>query len=103
MARPRKLSPEILEAALNGLQAQLERLDSQIADVRQLLGPDQPRHKRSAAVRRKMAAAQRRRWAALKAAPEAPKPKRRLSAAGRKAIIEATKKRWAEFRKRAAK
>jgi hypothetical protein len=123
MPRPRKLSREILEAALHGLEAQRQRLDSQIADVRQMLGtrlteptaaaPKSPRpsYKRSGAVRRKMAEAQRRRWAALREArhapataksvivPETPKRKRRLSAAGRKAIVEATKRRWAEFRK----
>jgi hypothetical protein len=48
-----------------------------------------------------MAAAQRKRWAALKSAkagPAKPAKKRRLSAAGRKAIIEATKKRWAAYK-----
>jgi hypothetical protein len=58
--------------------------------------------KRSAATRRRMAEAQRRRYAALRdgseppapAAPEAPKPKRQISAAGMKRIIAATKKRW---------
>jgi hypothetical protein len=54
-----------------------------------------------------MAAAQRKRWAALKSGKQGPakqgpaKPaakKRRLSAAGRRAIIEATKKRWAAYK-----
>src|ERR1017187_1740201 len=54
--------------------------------------------------RRKMALAQKARWAKIKGEAEpptpapAPKPKRKLSAAGRKAIIAATKKRWAAVR-----
>ncbi len=62
----------------------------------------------SASARRKIATAQKKRWAeyhktgapakATAAAKEAPAKKRKLSAAGRKRIIEATKKRWAEFR-----
>ncbi len=60
----------------------------------------------SAAGRKAIAEAQRKRWAALKdgaAAPEkAPKKaKRKLSAAGRAAIVAALKKRWAA--KKAAK
>jgi hypothetical protein len=70
--------------------------------------PTGKRKKFSAASRRKMAEAQRLRWAKLKggtqpakpAAVAAPKPKRKLSASGRTAIIAATKKMWA--RKRAA-
>jgi hypothetical protein len=56
-----------------------------------------------------MAEAQRKRWAAIKKAEEAPKSalapkKRRISAAGRRRMIAATKKRWAEYHaKKAAK
>jgi hypothetical protein len=63
----------------------------------------------SAAGRKAIAEAQRKRWAASKKAAEGPapevasKPKRKLSAAGRKAIIAATKKRWALKRAEAAK
>jgi len=64
-----------------------------------------PRHKMSAAGRRAIAAAQRKRWAAFKessATPQAPKrAKRKLSPAGRAAIVAALKKRWAA--KKAAK
>jgi hypothetical protein len=55
-----------------------------------------------------MAAAQRKRWAAVKAAKSAelakqPAPKKRkMSAAGRKRIAEATRKRWAAFRAKKA-
>ena len=66
--------------------------------------PKRKRRRISAAKRKRIAEAQRTRWAAIKqqSAPslqtvksEAPKRKRRLSAAGRKRIIEATKRRWA--------
>jgi len=57
----------------------------------------------SAAARRRIALAQKKRWAAYKAAkgtPAKPKPqKRMLSAAGRARIVAATKKRWAAYRK----
>src|SRR5205809_4453905 len=59
----------------------------------------------SAAGRRRVAAAQRKRWAELKKAQtEKAKPvkKRKLSAAGRKRIIAATKKRWAEYKAKKA-
>jgi hypothetical protein len=60
----------------------------------------------SAAGRKAIAEAQRKRWAASKkaaepsapAAPEAPKPKRRISKAGLARIIAATKERWARVR-----
>jgi hypothetical protein len=38
MPRPRELSPAIVEAALHGLEAQPQRLDSQIADGPQVPG-----------------------------------------------------------------
>jgi hypothetical protein len=62
----------------------------------------------SAAGRKAIAEAQRKRWAELKkerkpAAANAAKPKRRLSAARRRAIVEATRKRWARVRAEAAK
>jgi hypothetical protein len=61
----------------------------------------------SAAARKRIALAQKKRWAAYKAqhgaagaTKTAPKTKKRvLSAAGRARIIAATKKRWAAFRK----
>jgi hypothetical protein len=59
------------------------------------------RKKFSAASRKKMALAQKARWAKIKgksepvsATPEAPKAKRKISAEGLKRIIAATKKRW---------
>jgi hypothetical protein len=106
-----KLTKEILDAAIEGFEAQKQRIDNQIAELRAMLpgghaalaGPSEPsvpRKKRriSAAGRKAIAEAQRKRWAAKKVAPPtttAPKKKHRLSAAGRKAIAEAQKKRWA--------
>ena len=110
-----KLTPEIVIAAIAGFEAQKNHIDSQIAELRSILDGSsrepftttefaKPRKKRSAAVRRKMALAQRARFAKLKQSSEpsqaeSAKPKKRkLSAAGRKNIIEATKRRWAAIR-----
>src|SRR5664280_1672529 len=109
-----KLTAEILNAAIVGFEQQKLRIDAQIAELRQMLGggptataatPAGPRGKRrkmSAAARKRIGDAQRKRWAESKktsspVAPKAPKPKRKLSTAGKKAIVEATKKRWAAF------
>ena len=113
-----RLSPEILTAALIGLEIEKRKLDERIAEVRAMLGgrssaqerAAEPTHKRSVASRRKMALAQKARWARVKggaaakpAAKKAPaKAKARLSAAGRAAIVAALKKRWAA-KKSAAK
>jgi hypothetical protein len=113
-----KLTAEIIHAAIEGFESQKRRIDSQIYELRQLLNGDSaetgtesgtPTHKRkiSAAGRRRMAAAQKARWAKIRgeaepasslAAPKPAKQKRKLSAAGRKAISEATKRRWAAKR-----
>jgi hypothetical protein len=120
---PTTLSTTIIAAAIEGFESQKKRIDAQIADLRVMLNgkhpasdaPEPEKHKRrkiSAAGRKRIAAAQRARWAATKqhSAPslqtvtgEAPKRKRRLSAAGRKRIIEATKRRWALQRAEAEK
>ena len=119
----KKLNQDILLAAIEGLVSQKQRIDAQIAELRQMLTgtptgtaatPEVPkgkRRKRSAAARKRMGDAQRKRWAESKkeagpsspVAPDAPKPKRKLSAAGKKAIAEANKKRWAKVRAEAAK
>jgi hypothetical protein len=119
---PTTFDNEILAAAIEGFEAQKTRLDARIAEIRQKLGgtvsseetaaeaPEtgRKRRKMSAAARKRIADAQKKRWAAVRkesgsTAPAAkseaaPKAKRRLSAAGRKRIIEATKKRWALVR-----
>jgi len=107
---------EVLEAALIGFQHLRDQVEEKIAALRSQIGaPPAARqtlsHKAaagaapkkrtmSAAARKRIALAQKKRWAAYKAEHGAPvKAKRVLSAAGRARIIAATKKRWAAFRK----
>ena len=111
---PQKLTPEIINAAILGFEQQKLRIDAQIAELRAMLSggpaetaatPEAPIRKRrvSAAARRKMALAQKARWAKIKgeseppapATPEPAKRKRKLSKAGKAAIVAALKKRWA--------
>jgi hypothetical protein len=113
----RQLTTEILNAALENLTSKRHEIDQQIAEIRRLLGgtrngasavsePAGPKHRISAAGRRAIAAAQRRRWAQQRGATgasTAKKPKRKLSATGRAAIVAALKKRWAAKRAAAAK
>lgn len=116
MPQIQKHDPDILHAALIGLQHTLATLEQRMADLRSQLGgqpasrkaaaaPESGAKQRtmSAAARKRIGLAQKKRWAAYKAAkaaPAAPKPQKRvLSAAGRARIIAATKKRWAAFRK----
>lgn len=84
MARITKLvsDPSLLEAALEGLEAQRYRIEGQIQQVRRLLG------KRSNTNGSHEAAA--------------PTVKRQLSSAARKRIAAAQKKRWAAYRRSAA-
>src|ERR1039457_4477127 len=110
---PTKLTTEIITAAILGFEEQKRHIDTKIAELRAMLSGSPaesaarpegtPRkHKISAAARRRMAIAQRKRWAKIRgeseppapATPEAPKPKRRISEEGMKRIIAATKKRW---------
>ena len=113
-----KLTNEILTAAIDGYEFQKTRIDAKIGELRSLLagGPTEPaatpeaparkRKKFSAASRRKMALAQKARWAKIKgeseppapATPKPPKPKRRISKAGLARIIAANKKRWEAVR-----
>jgi hypothetical protein len=112
----RKFAAEILTAAIEGFEAQKRRIDAQIAELRHMLdgGHSEPaatpavpkgkRRKMSAAARKRIGDAQRKRWAESKgtARPLSPsegpkRKKRKLSAAGKRAIVEATKKRWAAF------
>jgi hypothetical protein len=115
MARNLKIDSSILGAALIGYQHERDEIDAKMAEIRRQIGGQAPggsapegeaptKRVVGAAARKRMAAAQRKRWAELKKAKEAPAPakKRRLSAAGRERIIEATKKRWAEVRAKKA-
>src|SRR5437588_6215005 len=114
-----KLTPQIIEAAIKGYEAQKAEIDSQIAELRSMLDgrhtnsaatpseTGRPRKKFSAATRRKMAAAQRARYSKLRQGSEptqaasskpAKRKRRKMSAAGKAAIAAAVKKRWAAIR-----
>ena len=112
MARPRKHSKDILQAALIGFQHMRDQLEQRIADLRRQVagqiapGPAAAAKTRvkpggrtmSAAARRRISLAQKKRWAAQKAA--APQARKRvMSAAGKARIAAAAKKRWAAFHK----
>lgn len=117
-----KLTNDILAAAIEGYGLQKKRIDDKIAEIRQLLGDEpteasvtpeatvQKRKKFSAAARRKMAEAQRARWARIKgtsespspATPAAPKARRKISAEGLKRIALAQKERWRLLKAKAA-
>jgi hypothetical protein len=117
-----RLTNAIVTAAIEGFESQKERIDAQIAEIRQMLdgGPKQaaatletprPKRKITAAARRRMKEGQQRRWARIRGESEPPsqdtpeglKPKRKMSAAGRAAIVAALKKRWAAKRAGAGK
>ena len=72
----------LLEAALEGLEIQRQRIEEQMREVRGLLGKRRPAATNHEAM---------------------PLRKRQLSSAARKRIAAAQKKRWAEYRKTAAK
>ena len=107
-----KLSNDVINAAIEGFENQKRSIDARIVELRAMLNGStaeesasmpigRSRRKMSVAARKRIAQAQRKRWAAVKGSaktPAAPKKKRRLSAAGRAAIIAATKKRWAAER-----
>ena len=113
MAYTKRADAELLQAALAGYQHQRDVLAQKIAEITRELGgragrPDaagatQPKGVRSAEVRSRMAAAQRKRWAERKATgtpakKAGTKKKRKMSAEGRARIVEATRKRWEAFR-----
>jgi len=82
-AKQAVIVPAFLNAALEGLELQRERIVEQIQQVKSLLGEKKPRVVPAAA-------------AAGKSKPAA---KRKLSATARKRIAKAQKKRWAAYRK----
>jgi len=90
-----RLSHDVLNAALDGLEAQKQKVDEQIQQVRSLLGMGAVRRGRPP----KAAATKQASVPQTVAAPaKKARKKRKLSAAGRKRIIEATRKRWAAYR-----
>jgi len=78
---------EILEAALEGLEAQRHKLDEKIAHVRSMLGG------------RASKVAKAPSWAGEAAASNGAPKKRILSPEARQRIAAAQKKRWAAYRK----
>ena len=97
-----------LEAALIGFEQMKRNVEEKIAEIHRQLGSgngtpvaatrQRGRRPLSPVARRRMAAAQRKRWAAAKAKSEPSKPvsaKRTMSAAARKKIAAAQRKRWA--------
>src|SRR5580700_4443890 len=115
---PIKVTERMIAAAIAGFEAQKREIDAEIAALRgeaRESAAAEPsadstkpaRRKMSAATRKKMALAQKKRWAGKMtpvSAPEAvaAKPKGKLRAAGKKRIIEASKRYWAA-KKAAAK
>lgn len=79
--------PALLQAALDGLEAQKARIEQQIGQVRHLLGQRRP-------------GTNSRDGRQSGAAPE--RKARELSPAARKRIAAAQKKRWADYRKKQA-
>src|ERR1700730_5526395 len=108
-----KFSDDILAAALEGFEAQKNRIAAQIAEIRGLLGGKTassdgatPKRKVSASARRRMARAPKLRWKKIKQNAEPAqaakaKPPRHMSAGARKRIAAAQKKRWAAIKKAA--
>jgi hypothetical protein len=115
-----KQDTELLEAALIGFQHRRDQIEQKIAELRSQIGgsaASRPapaaaapgasvpkKRTMSAAARRRIALAQKKRWADYKAGQgtkaSAQKPKKRvISAAGRARIVAATKERWAAYRK----
>lgn len=86
-------SREILEAALQGLESQRDKLDAQISQVRSLLGNRGPGRPPVSVKRTGSSGESGERHSAAK------RPKRVLSPEARKRIAAAQKKRWAAFRK----
>jgi hypothetical protein len=86
-----------IKEQIEALQGQIDSITAGGGEVPSPFAVELPKkHRRSAAVRARMAAAQRARWAKVKG--KAKKGKKRLSAAGRAAIIAATKARWARVK-----
>lgn len=110
---PKKLNEGIVKAAIDGFVARKAHLNQRIAELRAMLNGGSPQtaalpevvgrkgRKMSAAARRRIAAAQRARWAKVhgetrpgSAKVKTTKSKRRISEEGMQRIIAANKKRW---------
>ena len=115
MGYTKRSDAELLQAALFGYQHQYTILGERMAEITRELGGrgghpeaaasgEKPKRTMSASARRRIAAAQRKRWAAVKgttgasAKKAAGKKNRNMSAEGRERIAEATRKRWEAYR-----
>jgi hypothetical protein len=113
---PAQLDSETLQAALVGYQHQLDQINAKMAELHGMLKGEAPaaalveaastagggKRPLSSAARKRIARAQRKRWAKYHEAQEAPVKKRNMSPAARERIAQATRKRWAEFRAKKA-
>ncbi len=90
-----------LSQIIDDLKVERERIDNAIRALTSLNGTApkvSPRRTVSASVRRRIAAAQRARWARVKGTQSGARPTRRISAAGIARIRAAAKARWARVR-----
>ncbi len=112
-----QINEGLLRTALSGLEFERSRIEAAIAEIEDELrslghgrtaspavdaggGASVKKRTMSASAKKRIAAAQRKRWALQKSGQSEPaKAKRHMSAAGRARIIAATKKRWAAYRK----
>ena len=114
MPKGSRVDHEMLSMALVGYTTQKAKIEAAIAEIRATLGsqateppndvagasPAGTRRAMSASARRRIAAAQKKRWADYHREHGQPvKAKRKLSAAGRKAIADAARRRWEALRK----
>jgi hypothetical protein len=116
---PTKLTPEIINAAILGFEEQKKRIDTALAELRAMLsgGPAKPtakpaatseqtkpkRRKMSAAGRKAISEATKKRWAAVHAAkeavttePTAPQEAKPEKVASKKAVVKAPSTRAAK-------
>lgn len=117
MAKGARVDHELLSMALVGYLSQKAKIEAAIAEIRGKLvnggtevpsaaasastvSPSGNRPKMSAAARRRIAAAQKKRWAQYhQEHGQTSKPRRKMSAAGRRAIGDAARRRWDALRK----
>jgi hypothetical protein len=112
MPRHARADKQFLTMALIGYEAEKTKIDAAIKAIQGQLGhrgPGRPkatpdgavapaRPTLSVAARKRIGAAQRKRWAALKTSQAKAPKKRKLSAAARKSIAAAQRKRWTAVR-----
>ena|SRR6185369_6759677 len=104
MPYQKRIDVELLAAALAGYQHQYDLLGDRIADLRRQLGSRGASAAGRAAgafsdeTRRRMSAAQKKRWAGNNQNVAKRQPKRQMSAEGRARIAAAARKRWAAYR-----